>query len=261
MYTKAQPLGYGWTGAYAGVGVGYAWHDPTVTFTPNDPVANIFLNGGASPVAPVSYDLRSVFGSFDAGYNWQINRSWLAGVEADFNLSSLDGRGTSSSPLVSGDACSTICNRQISADQEVLWFGTVRARAGWLATNDLLLYGTGGFAYGKISENVTASNGGPGLVAIGPRGGFSMLCAAGAVCYQGASEFIGTGWTAGAGLEYHVPGSTASLKLEYLFVDLGSGGLVTALVQKVGALNASSFGANYPDVQFNSLKLGLNWKL
>jgi outer membrane immunogenic protein len=258
MYTKAPPVGYNWTGAYVGVDVGYAWHDPTVTFTPNDRTASIFLTSGGHTIAPVSYDLHSVFGGFDAGYNWQFNRSWLVGVETDFNWSSLDGRGTSTAPF-SGDGCSTpVCGRQVSADQEILWFGTLRARAGWLATSDLLLYGTGGFAYGKISENVVATNSGPGALAIGLPGPSRVTCAAGGICYQGTSEFIATGWTAGAGLEFHVPGSTATWKLEYLFVDLGSGGLVNAIAAN-GA--ASSFGAKYPDVQFNTVKLGLNWKL
>jgi outer membrane immunogenic protein len=192
------------------------------------------------------------------------------GVETDFNWSGLEGQGSSSSPI-GGDACRADvnsvdagrgCSRGISTDQEVLWFGTLRARAGWLATNNLLLYGTGGLAYGKVSESVIASNvGGPGAIKIN-QGGFSVVCGAGQTCYQGSSDFIGTGWTAGGGLEYHVPGTAASLKLEYLFVDLGSGGGVNAVAGTfLPKTSPSSFTANFPNAEFNTVKLGVNWKL
>jgi outer membrane immunogenic protein len=271
VYTKAPPLApyYNWTGFYVGADIGYAWKDPTVTFTPNDSVAANFLNGGiGGPVAPISFNDHGVIGGADVGYNWQFNRSWLVGIETDFNVASLEGQGTSSTlGGPSGPVCdknnirdNDCAGRLVSADQEIMWFGTLRARAGWLATNDLLLYGTGGFAYGKISESVIASNNGPTPYS-NSNGVVSVVCASGGVCYQGSSDFIGTGWTAGGGMEYHVPGSAASIKLEYLFVDLGSGGVVNAIAQKVVAwTGASSFGANYPNVEFNTVKLGVNWK-
>jgi outer membrane immunogenic protein len=258
IYTKAPPIAYSWTGFYAGVDVGYAWKDPTVTYTPNDPVSLAFLTGGVGgPIAPISFTDKGAFGGGQLGYNWQLNRSWLLGVETDFNGSSITGQGTASSLFLSGNVDHPAVSPLISAEQEIEWFGTVRARAGWLPTNDLLLYGTGGFAYGKVGENVSLQTNNSITRDIG---GFSAVCVANSPCYLGSSSRIATGWTAGAGVEYRVPGTNASFKLEYLYVNLGAGNTVTAVAQGVDAgTTASSFGAHYSSIDFNTVKLGLNW--
>jgi outer membrane immunogenic protein len=38
-----------------------------------------------------------------------------------------------------------------SQEAKIQWFGTVRGRVGMLISNGLLLYGTGGLAYGHVS--------------------------------------------------------------------------------------------------------------
>ena len=47
-----------------------------------------------------------------------------------------------------------IVPKTINASQQVKWYSTVRARLGWLAANNLLLFGTGGFAFGRVDEAV-----------------------------------------------------------------------------------------------------------
>jgi outer membrane immunogenic protein len=263
IYTKA-PIApyYDWTGVYTGVDVGYAWKDPTITFSPNDPVSALLLAGTASghPIGPISFTDKGAIGGFAVGYNWQIKRSWLIGVEADINAASIEGQGSTGSVFSFIHDGNHLQSQFINADQEILWFGTVRARAGWLPTNDLLLYGTGGFAYGRVSESVIDQNNGNTTISQSI-GGFSVVCAAGATCYQGATDRIATGWTAGAGMEYHVPNSHASFKVEYLYVNLGAGDTVTAVAQNIVAgTTASSFAAKYSGTDFNTVKLGLNWK-
>ena len=39
----------------------------------------------------------------------------------------------------------------LAASQRIDWFGTVRARAGFTPVDRLLLYVTGGLAYGNVS--------------------------------------------------------------------------------------------------------------
>jgi outer membrane immunogenic protein len=41
----------------------------------------------------------------------------------------------------------------VSLDQKLEWFGTVRGRAGVLVTPKVLLYATGGLAYGEVKPN------------------------------------------------------------------------------------------------------------
>jgi opacity protein-like surface antigen len=94
-------------------------------------------------------DNRGVFGGVEAGYNWQV------GIETDFNASNINRQGTTAAIVQSAPAptfpASTLTR------QNVQWFGTVRPRVGWLATDALLLYGTGGLAYGKVNDSVNLS--------------------------------------------------------------------------------------------------------
>ena len=100
------------------------------------------------------------------------------------------------------------------------WFGTVRGRAGYLFTPTLLAYGTAGFAYGGVQGNVS---------------GYSNTR---------------TGWTAGGGLEWlFMPHWTA--KVEYLFVDLDSGGTT-------GYYTGYQWGTRHHP-QVNVVRAGVNY--
>ncbi len=266
MPIKAPPAALpaaapGWTGFYAGVDVGYGWSDPTVTFSGNNSASSCVLAGclsGGTPVGPARFDTHGVFGGPEAGYNWQVARNWLVGVETDFNFSSIQGQG-SVFALEQGPP-NTVFNEQLSASQRIDWFGTVRARAGWLATDNLLLYGTGGFAYGRVDETVNWGFNPGGTLNGLPN---TWICPGGfGGCMPGTSSRIAAGWTAGGGIEYRVPGSNASFKIEYLFVNLGAGNHVVGTAQNfVPGTSPASFTAAYSQTEFQTVKLGLNWKL
>jgi outer membrane immunogenic protein len=124
-----------WTGFYVGGTVGYGWTDPTVTPSANDPGSAKLINGGfpgGQPLGPASFENKGEFGGVEAGYNWQFSPSWLVGVEADINASNINGTGISASAAQGPP--STPFTQQLSASQNVQWFGTVRVRLGWLAT-------------------------------------------------------------------------------------------------------------------------------
>jgi outer membrane immunogenic protein len=86
------------------------------------------------------------------------------------------------------------------------WFGTARARLGFLPTPRLLLYGTGGLAYGEVERNLEYSNVFSGIVA--------------SRSWQGSDSSVSVGWTLGAGVEYALT-SAISIRAEYLYLDLG----------------------------------------
>ena len=94
--------------------------------------------------------------------------------------------------------------------KHVDYLGTVRGRLGYLFNPTLLLFGTGGFAYGGVSFNPS----------------FTANESLGAATYPPVIVLnkIGqtrTGWTAGAGGEWMFrPNLTA--KLEYTYYDLGT---------------------------------------
>jgi outer membrane immunogenic protein len=145
------PPVYSWTGFYVGANGGYGWNDPTVTFTPNDLNVQNTTCGFDNCPPPTSFGIAGGFGGLQAGYNWQFSPQWVAGVETDFDWSHIDGTGTSKSFLAGAPS-------NFTASQDTKWFGTVRARVGYLPTSNLLVYATGGFAYGRIDENAALNS-------------------------------------------------------------------------------------------------------
>lgn len=135
-----------------------------------------------------------IFG-VQVGYNYQMSPTGILGVEADFSATFQNlfkqkiGTGAS------------FFDHKTYRDLD--WFGTVRARAGYLATPDLLVYGTGGVAFGKTFFKEIAGY---------PVGGVTLT--------EAESDKISVGWTAGAGIEFAIDESW-SLKAEYLYYDLG----------------------------------------
>ncbi len=112
-----------------------------------------------------------------------------------------------------------------SSTSRLDWFGTVRGRVGY-AFDRWLPYLTGGWAYGH--------------------GNLSGI--AGGVGFSGSNDY--SGWTLGGGLEYAFLNNW-SAKLEYLYVDFGSGPSVTV----TPGTNIS--GGHLTD---NIVRVGLNYK-
>src|SRR6185369_6883630 len=74
-----------------------------------------------------------LLGGLQAGYNWQSGQ-WVFGGETDLQITGADD---------------TFAPWKFSNP----WFGTLRGRVGY-AMNNILLYGTGGLAYGGIKGNL-----------------------------------------------------------------------------------------------------------
>jgi outer membrane immunogenic protein len=260
VYKAPRPIvaSNSWTGFYVGASAGYGWDDgPTATFVPNDPLVQLFTVGGGfggTAPPPASLGVKGGLGGLQAGYNWQINRNWLAGFEVDLDWSSLGGTGTSAF-LLAGAATNFL------ASQNIRWFDTVRARLGYLATNDLLIYGTAGFAYGRVDENVTLNNL-TNFINVGGGFGFAFACGRGqARCFAGGSSRTATGWTAGGGLEY-AAWNNLSIKAEYLYVNLGQDAVnVTAPpITFIPGAASSSFTASYSTLGVHVVRVGVNYR-
>jgi outer membrane immunogenic protein len=253
---------FSWTGFYVGANGGYGWNDPTVTFTPNDPIAfsdtcGSVFSGICPP--PTSFGIHGGFGGLQAGYNLQFSSQWVAGVETDFDWSAIKGTGTSNFSLEGGPGTPIPSN--FTASQDVKWFGTVRARLGYLPSDHLLVYATGGFAYGRIDENA-ALNSQPGNGGITGPPDVAFLCLSGPNCFLGNSSRTGTGWTAGGGVEY-VLWNNLSAKAEYLYVNLAGGDNFNVVAQSTGCGGCaalSSFTAGFSRTEFQTVRGGLNWK-
>jgi outer membrane immunogenic protein len=245
-YTKApatvDPV-YSWTGFYIGANGGYGWKDPTATFTPNDPGgANLGPFIGQSP--PISFNMSGALGGLQIGYNWQFNQNWVAGVETDLDGANIRGGGSATYAGTGGDPLNSTANERVN------WFGTVRALLGFLPTNNFLVYGTGGFAYGNVQENASVVN--PTATGFAAATG---TCSSFSTCFAGTSSRTATGWTVGGGTEYAFM-KNWSLKAEYLYVNLGSNSFTAPVSNASGP---SSLNVSFSQTQFHVVRGGINY--
>jgi outer membrane immunogenic protein len=241
-------------GFYVGGNVGYGWGtNRSVNFSPNDPDSAGLFGVGLLPLATSGFRDSGALGGLQLGYNWQFNRNWLVGLEADFDWSAMKGSGSGSSSFIfgGGPVSSNTVNERVD------WFGTARARLGYLPMDNLLTYITGGFAYGRIDG--TGNNTFRPIV-VENIGGFGFTCSGGtATCLSGSSSSTATGWTVGAGFEYAV-WHNWTLKAEYLYVNLGNHTTTLRALVPFGADALTSFNANYSDTVFNVVRGGLNYR-
>ena len=143
-----------------------------------------------------------------------------------------------------------------SYEAKIDWFGTVRGRLGFLVGDQLLIYGTGGLAYGEVavSGNANFSATTAGSPFTPTTAGF------------GASK-ANVGFSVGGGMEgrlsYWLPPNW-TWKLEYLYLDLGSVNTAGsfALAPPVGALFTAITGTFNTHTHFtdNIVRVGLNYK-
>ena len=135
-------------------------------------------------------------GGVQGGFNWQSSNI-VFGLEGDLQFTNADD---------------TFAPWKFSNP----WFGTVRGRVGY-AMNDLLFYGTGGFAFGQL------------------KGQTSLLT---------TESHTGAGWTLGAGVEYAFA-PKISAKVEYLYVSLPENNFAITGVPNAYHFGVVRAGINY----------------
>jgi outer membrane immunogenic protein len=196
-----------WTGFYIGgsVGAGRDHDDTTVTARSTDPALDpflaFFLAVGAVPTAPRTA-AHGDFGGGQIGYNWQVDPHWVLGVETDYQWTRIKGSNSQTLAPFGFDAATWSVSKSLD------WFGTVRARAGFLVDPSVMLYATGGYAYGETTMNYSTVDNTNG-------------CLPGAfICGNASASSIANGWTAGGGVEAMLT-QRLTAKAEYLYVDLG----------------------------------------
>jgi outer membrane immunogenic protein len=205
-YTKAPVYvdpGYNWTGFYAGLNGGYSWGRSRATLEPNTPfTTNIGqnVNGG--------------LGGGQIGYNWQLDRRWLIGLEAD--IQGTGERSRTTDPLGAIRIGRIGISESANSSTDFPWFATFRGRAGILVDPSLLLYATGGLAVGEVKFATQTTATAQLFDGNAPIGAPITLPG---TAFSESHTLVG--WTAGAGIEKKFDPHW-SAKLEYLYIDLGS---------------------------------------
>lgn len=244
---------FNWTGFYVGAHGGYA---------SGEVQGNLQYDPGLGPVdlfqgkPSRSIDIDGGFGGVQVGFNQQAGNV-VYGLEIDGSWGDIKGDSTFA---IDTDAVPDgVTDYTWKIAPKVDAFGTVRGRLGMLVNPGLLLYATGGLAFGKVTSDLTVTG--------FPPQGFNppQVTAVGS-----ASETL-IGFAAGGGIEWKMGGGW-SLKTEYLYVDLGSVDLRmkgTAYPDKAPCVGPISSSCSFPhttdslagaDVTFHTVKMGLNYK-
>lgn len=232
----AAPL---WTGWYIGANVGYSFGRATTDLA----IANVTLPAGTDFTHSDASSLDGVIGGGQIGYNWQVSPNWVWGLEADWQAASESGSQNFSDPYSFGFGAATFTTNY---NTKIEWFGTARGRLGYV-WDGLMLYGTGGLAYGEVKASWTATD-----------SGISLGQPFGATDASSASR-LNVGWTAGAGVEGAL-GRNWSWKLEYLYLDLGSINFSAIGPFSNGGVNPELITA-HDHFTDNIVRIGLNYKL
>jgi outer membrane immunogenic protein len=203
---------FSWTGFYLGGNAGYGWGHGDTGFEPRPDAVTFF---SLEPTT-LHADPEGFIGGGQLGYNYQFNKWLVLGVETDFQGTDMEGHEFNS-PIIDITGAPNGPGSFLFAHERVQWLGTARGRIGIAPICRLLLYGTGGLAYGNVdySANTNFNNG---------------------ITYPVNFTETNVGWTAGGGIEYALSNHW-TVKAEYLHYDLGdeqrtqhqlSGGVPTA---------------------------------
>src|SRR5271167_2834048 len=226
-----------WTGCYIGANGGWGFgkdHDylaPTVTAA-SQSFWNPAFNAGAAP-SFFNYDTSGGVAGIQGGCNNQIGQ-FVLGAEADIDWANIRGSQAIATSGVPG-----FVPGAFSSGQNLNWLGTIRGRVGWAPSNQWLLYATGGIAFGQVGYNL-------------------------AFAFPGSNDFQAisltnteVGWTVGVGTEWAFTNSW-SVKVEYLYVDLGNVNLVSVPAGR--ALNLVTSLTETFQNHYNIVRVGLNYK-
>lgn len=220
-----------WYGFYIGVHGGYGWGRNAVELAPDATYAPLFALAGVPN--SVATNPKGFIGGIQYGSNYQFDRL-VIGTDSDLSYSDIKASQTINGVVLG-------LPFQAVAEQKLKWFGTTRVRGGFLATDNLLIYATGGLAEGRVSSSARASS--PGCLIPGS-------------CPAGSLEKTKFGWAVGGGVEY--ADGPWQWRLEYLHYDLGS---VNYLITDPALPGAAILGSTKfsGDIVRGGLSYRFNW--
>lgn len=244
---------FSWTGFYAGVQAGYGFTERqtvrTAATSVNGSNADLFIERAG--IASLSSRQEGFVAGGQAGYNYQFTpgAGLVLGIETDIAYTDLDETKRRSRGIFGSGSDSAVVT---TTRQSLDFLGTVRGRLGY-AFDRVLVYGTGGLAYGNVNYQSASSL---------QLGGAPTLA-----LFAGGIDRLETGFAYGGGIEYALPtesflnvfrSSAVTLKVEYLHYDLGkrsvpltgSSGLAQSLVEATSRFRSEG----------SVVRVGLNYK-
>lgn len=250
----APPV-FTWSGFYAGVNLGGAFLSEDDSGTLSIPATAPGFIAPAALRRGVGDDEDSaITGGAQIGYNWQFGQ-FVLGAEADINFLGLDDDDDlGANATLTGVGAPALCSAAVTANcfdpgrtafNAIDWFGTLRLRAGY-AIDRLLIYGTGGFAFGNGEDETLDPRfvGLPGVV--------------------DDDDDVLTGWTVGGGFDYAFTDNLV-VGVEGLYVNLDRdrpSGFAGVYRPAGGGAPQAVFATNVDDddIEFGVVRARLNYK-
>lgn len=223
----------GWAGYYLGLNGGQGWAESDVTRAIGG--TGYFAATSITAIQDASkgtLDESSINGGAQFGVNWPLNPSFVVGFEIDAQGF---GNDTSASATVIYPCCAPSTFTTTSSLEQT-WLATARLRVG-VTTDWVLAYVTGGYAGADMKLTQT----------------FSDTFTPVALQTIESSE-IRSGYSVGAGIEVMIE-SGASIKLEYLYLDLGE-------IEATGPIAvATRTSTGQAAVTDQLLRVGMNFRI
>jgi outer membrane immunogenic protein len=234
MPVKAPPAppetpAWNWAGFYAGLNAGGGEEAGAGANDPHNIVISTTPPLGGYPAITPGTNASGALGGVTFGYNWQRSNV-VFGLETDIDASSI--RRTLQGQVING------FGDQLTDEKDLNYVSTIRGRLGF-AFNNVLFYGTGGFAFGHVNNKVVD------ILFVPPTGTVTMQ-----------RDTTETGYVVGGGIEYLIA-PRWSLKAEYQYVDLGSHTLSSPEVPPTGFI----FSTNNIVDHFHTVRVGVNYHL
>ncbi|HLW92856.1 MAG TPA: outer membrane beta-barrel protein [Roseiarcus sp.] len=229
-YTPAPPVGAPrWEGAHIGLNAG-AFMSPSSVST-----MTWFPPGLITTGIPGSFSMTQMGGM--AGAQAGFAKQWggfVLGAEADYDFAT----GAAGSKSLSGTYFGS--NFTVTQKQALQSLGTVRANVGFAPVDDLLIYATGGLAFGRthLSSDVQFDTG---------------------LAFAGSSNSTAVGFALGGGVEYAFDPNW-SIGAQFLYYDLGRSFAVGAANQIFPPSEISPETDTTADFKGYTLRLTLNYE-
>ena len=259
-----------WTGIYAGLNAGGTWANRSYQIA-SAPSYLGSTNTGPNPSGNADYSAAAILGIAGSGsanslgfigggqigYKYQIADSFLAGVEADIQGIAGNGGGGNywrNTSVLGQNLYNHNYLSSASVSTNLDYLGTVRGRAGYLITPTVIVYGTGGLAYGGVNLSFTGAQ-----IGYNHNQDYATISPG----YKAVNQ-TQVGWTAGGGFEWMFL-QNWSAKAEYLYYDLGSvttatGYTIAAKVRgvdpQINLINSSQASSRFNG---NIARLGVNY--
>jgi outer membrane immunogenic protein len=249
-----------WTGFYGGLNAGYSWGASTDVEVATGQIYDFFavnplglLPDPSSALSALAATGRAnvrregFIGGGQIGYNYQFYNRFVLGLEADIQGADIRGNGSFlgshawnafAAPIIGPLGLfldrSAVSGAAVSARTD--WLGTVRGRLGYAATPTLLVYATGGLAYGGAQARIFQSQFVDNTLSLILAGAPVASLNAPFASLGGFAHYNETrvGWTVGGGLEW-LFSPNFSVKAEYLYYDLGTASIPSSPLASVGS--------------------------